>query len=263
MLSAKKYRDDMASIMRAMQKVSDYVEWLSSTDQRFYAATKRKLRKLQEQCLQAADVFGTILGDTKAEASSPCAAEASLYTPKSVPKSDTRRYAFRCYSIALISPISLQPSNECTAACLQMLRRWWIARFSTYAESHRYKFSHVPDYIFSIVLGMCLAYEDGSLVEFVQVFDAWLNRVTSADCAWSVPYNVWKICSASDKSKYVTVSAYDVWEDLKLLYPSLFTDESLAWPLQPNAVIDYVYTGSPDLRSKLYDHYLKRLGAKE
>ena len=248
----KSYWRDITPIKNGILRIAEYCKFVKTADQRFYGKSAEFIVQLRDMCISAANDLTQVIQDGKTIGLVQPAVEVRL------PDSDAAKackYMYSQYAEVLLNPQFQSDVLYQSRCCATILQRWFDCRFVK--THHSYNISYFPDFVFSFVLAFSEAYESNTEGEFLHMFELWEKDVLdpASNNTFSTPKDVYLVFNKVDKSEHITVTAYDIWEDMKnYIYVNLFRDSNLRWKLDANAFRWYMQYGSADVQAMLYKH---------
>ena len=172
-------------------------------------------------------------------------------TPKhtSTTKPNDRKQAIINYSDTLSSIVKKPCESNDAKICLDILNRWFQARFLRVDKQFRYNMKDVPKWLVGIVetYGIYQARNEES--EFISTMNDWISSCSKDGCKYAVPYPVYR-CMVNPPAENITIDVLHIWDNiLEVGLESLcYMSPSTLYPGKDD-VYDWVSKHNPDILS--------------
>ncbi len=111
-----------------------------------------------------------------------------------------------------------------TMECIEIVKRWFSARFIYHSKDFKYKIDQFPTWITDIAFAYGYNYEQGTLREHLDMWNKWLQSVENdSNKKWALPYDVLQYSKNPEYQNRYTSSGYLIALDMaKSYYTALF-----------------------------------------
>lgn len=178
-----------------------------------------------EEIETAATIQSSVIpssADSERNASGDSNNQLPAYQDKSsLNKKILSTYAHTIINAEPIKPIQI---NE-TLGCLDIIKRWFSARFIYHSKDFKYKIDQFPIWITDIAFAYGYNYEQGTLHEHLDMWNKWFKSVEDgSNTKWALPYDVLQYSKNSEYANRYTASGYLIALDISESYFKALSD---------------------------------------
>lgn len=126
-----------------------------------------------------------------------------------------KKSVLKSYTSAISHVADIKFHHKEVSCCANLLWYWFNNRFiiNGRADGFVYNMKRFPIWIRDIVILYGNAIHDKSYHKFDQTFRSWVDRLSSSDCKYAVPFEVYDFGKSIDASK-LTLDAVVLWDIL-------------------------------------------------
>ena len=129
--------------------------------------------------------------------------------------SSSKKSILKSYTSAISHVADIKFHHKEVSCCANLLWYWFDNRFIVNGRSDGfvYNMKRFPTWIRDIVILYGNAIHDKSYHKFDQTFRSWVDKLSSTDCKYAVPFEVYEFGKSIDASK-LTLDAVVLWDIL-------------------------------------------------
>ena len=144
--------------------------------------------------------------------------KGNLPAYKANPSLKKKILATYAHTIIHAEPTNSLQINE-TLGCLDIIKRWFSARFIYHSKDFKYNIDQFPTWIANIAFAYGYNYEQGTLREHLDMWNKWFKSVEDdSNKKWALPYDVLQYSKNPEYVNRYTASGYLIALDITESY---------------------------------------------
>ena len=158
-----------------------------------YAPTKNRLKEISDKSLQITQLISQILSSSNESMNETNVVESNFdleLTP------EIRRSVLSAYNNLLSLGSQISSGNKCVDESMYLIWYWFNSRFILNKnKAFKYNIQHLHTWIENIVILIGYHITNATLPAFKINFIQWCDELSSTNCSYAVPYDVYRVSS--------------------------------------------------------------------